>query len=250
MKILVGCCGWAVGKSEYFKTFKTVEIQSTFYRLPKVETAEKWRREAPEGFVFCMKAWQAITHLPTSPTWRRSGFSAEELEEKEYGWLRPTKDNFEAWEKTLEISKELGARICVIQCPPNFRATEENEKNMRRFLSKIERGGTILGWEPRGDWAEHPEKVKELCEELDLVHVVDPLRNLPLHLGSKKVAYFRLHGFGKPSIYNYRYSQEELRRAAEISVESRAREVYCMFNNLYMAEDASRLMKILKKRAG
>ncbi|MEM2192307.1 MAG: DUF72 domain-containing protein, partial [Candidatus Hadarchaeales archaeon] len=219
----------------------------TFYRLPKPETAKKWREEAPEGFIYCMKAWQAITHLPTSPTWRRSGLSAEELKKKEYGWLKPTRDNFWAWEKTMEICRELGAKICIIQCPPNFRATEENDKrNMRKFLAKIEREGIILGWEPRGDWPEHQEKVKELCKELDLVHVVDPLRNLPLHLGAKRIVYFRLHGFGKPSIYNYRYSEEELKRVAEICRKTKGKEIYCMFNNIYMAEDARRLLKILK----
>ena len=54
------------------KKFSLVEVEQTFYKLPLVKTAERWRAEAPRGFEFSIKAWQALTHLPTSPTWRRS----------------------------------------------------------------------------------------------------------------------------------------------------------------------------------
>jgi len=52
--IKAGCCGFAVkgGAKTYYKLFDVVELQSTFYRLPKIETAERWRREAPEWFEF------------------------------------------------------------------------------------------------------------------------------------------------------------------------------------------------------
>lgn len=246
-KIFVGCCGWATGRERYFKKFSTVEIQSTFYRLPELKTVKGWRDEAPEGFVFCMKAWQAVTHPPSSPTWRRSGLKPEEIAGKEYGWLRPTKDNLAAWEMTRGICEELGARVCVLQCPPSFRYSGENMKNMKKLLSSVKRERIIIGWEPRGDWGEHPEEVRKLCQELDLTHVVDPLRGSPLHLGSGRVAYFRLHGFGKPSIYNYRYSEAELRELAKICEEIKAREVYCMLNNIHMLEDAERLRRLLEK---
>jgi uncharacterized protein YecE (DUF72 family) len=46
-----------------------VGVQQTLYKLPKPETIHRWRDEEPSGFVFCMKAWQRVTHLSTSPMW-------------------------------------------------------------------------------------------------------------------------------------------------------------------------------------
>lgn len=239
-EVLVGCCGYPCSRPRYYEKFRTVEIQSTFYRLPRPETASRWREEAPEGFVFSFKAFQGITHPTTSPTWRRSGLKPEELEGREYGWLRPTQDNFEAWERTAEIGRLLGARVCVVQCPPNFRCTEENVRNMRRFFRKVKREFSIA-WEPRGDW--DPELVLRLCKELKLTHCVDPLRQDPLHL--ERVAYFRLHGFGKPSMYRYRYSDRELEELKRKAEGLEVGEAYFMFNNVYMLEDALRFLKLL-----
>jgi len=248
MKINVGCCGWAKGKTKYFKNFTTGEIQSTFYRLPKIQTAMRWRKEAPKEFTYCAKAWQAITHSTNSPTWRRSGFERGELERREYGFLRPTEDNFEAWKKTLEICQAIGVQICVIQCPASFKCSEENITNMKKFLSKIERGGVLLAWEPRGNWLNHLDTVKKLCGELDLIHAVDPLRTPPQGFGKKKIAYFRLHGFGKPSMYNYKYTEQDFERLTEILEEIGAKDVFCMFNNIHMFEDAQRFQVILKNK--
>jgi uncharacterized protein YecE (DUF72 family) len=245
-RVLVGCCGFPCSRPQYYKRFETVEVQSTFYRLPRPETASRWREEAPGGFVFTFKAFQALTHPTTSPTWRRSGLSPEELRGKEFGWLRPTEDNLRAWRETAEIGRLMGARVCVVQCPPNFRCTEENAENLRRFFRRVRREFAVA-WEPRGDWGEHPDLIRELCRELDLLHCVDPLRSDPLHFGSARIAYFRLHGFGRPSMYNYRYSREELERLRERAegLKGKVREIYFMFNNVHMLEDALRLRELL-----
>ena len=46
----------------YATKFDTVEIGSTFHRLPKVETLNSWALNTPLGFVFALKAPRAITH--------------------------------------------------------------------------------------------------------------------------------------------------------------------------------------------
>jgi uncharacterized protein YecE (DUF72 family) len=46
----------------YAERFGTVEINNTFYRMPKRELVEKWRDEVPPGFVFVLKTPQRITH--------------------------------------------------------------------------------------------------------------------------------------------------------------------------------------------
>ncbi|HUP49955.1 MAG TPA: DUF72 domain-containing protein [Thermoanaerobaculia bacterium] len=48
--------------SFYAGRFDTVEINNTFYRMPDVQTVERWGGQVPEGFVFVLKAPQRITH--------------------------------------------------------------------------------------------------------------------------------------------------------------------------------------------
>ena len=250
-KIKVGCCGWGFfkgGLKAYMKKFSLVEVQQTFYRLPMVKTAKRWRAEAPEEFEFSIKAWQALTHLPTSLTWRRSGLKLEELERRQYGWLRPTRDNFEAWKRTKEIADALDARVCIIQCPPNFKCTKENAENMRKFFSKIDRGTLTLAWEPRGDWKAHPDEIAKLCEEIELVHVVDLMRREPF--SKHPIAYIRLHGLNPREYdYNYCYSLAELKQLASKAraLAKKHREVYILFNNFAMYENAAQLMRLFKR---
>jgi len=47
----------------YAERLPTVEINNTFYRMPKVEVLENWARSTPEGFRFAIKASRRITHL-------------------------------------------------------------------------------------------------------------------------------------------------------------------------------------------
>ena len=46
----------------YSGQFNTVEINSTFYRLPSIETIQNWRASVPEDFRFAVKASRYITH--------------------------------------------------------------------------------------------------------------------------------------------------------------------------------------------
>jgi uncharacterized protein YecE (DUF72 family) len=48
--------------SYYATRFHSVEIDSTFYRLPTAKTLEGWREGSPEDFRFTLKATQQITH--------------------------------------------------------------------------------------------------------------------------------------------------------------------------------------------
>jgi uncharacterized protein YecE (DUF72 family) len=44
--------------SFYSTRFDTVEVDSTFYAIPTIETVENWARKTPPGFVFSLKAPQ------------------------------------------------------------------------------------------------------------------------------------------------------------------------------------------------
>ena len=47
----------------YAEQFDTVEINNSFYRLPKPETFESWRTHSPDGFRFAIKGNRFITHI-------------------------------------------------------------------------------------------------------------------------------------------------------------------------------------------
>src|SRR6476646_2332789 len=47
----------------YGERFRTVEINNTFYRMPKTAVVESWASEVPADFKFVLKASQRITHM-------------------------------------------------------------------------------------------------------------------------------------------------------------------------------------------
>ena len=46
----------------YASRFSTVEINNTFYRLPKEHVLQEWAAQVPDAFTFSIKASQRITH--------------------------------------------------------------------------------------------------------------------------------------------------------------------------------------------
>ena len=47
----------------YSRRLSSVEINNTFYRLPRAEMLEKWASQVPEDFAFVLKASRRITHM-------------------------------------------------------------------------------------------------------------------------------------------------------------------------------------------
>ncbi|HWE08693.1 MAG TPA: DUF72 domain-containing protein [Solirubrobacteraceae bacterium] len=47
----------------YAEKFSTVEVNNTFYRLPRREAVAGWARQTPEDFVFAVKASRYLTHI-------------------------------------------------------------------------------------------------------------------------------------------------------------------------------------------
>lgn len=234
------------GMSAYFREFPVIELQSTFYRPVSPKILQKYREDAPAGFEFVVKAWQAITHPVSSPTWRRAGRIPELGDPRGLGHLKPTPENFRAWDIVLDECRLLGSHFVVIQTPPSFTCNEKTKSDMIAFLSQIERSSLVLGWEPRGDWNRYPGEISRICDRLSLVHVVDPFRRLPLL--ESEVVYFRLHGLGAGETnYRYRYTDADLSTLASIiSSYGEPKRIYVMFNNIGMGEDALRFKGMMK----
>ncbi len=245
--MLIGCCGWPEARARYFEHFPVVELQTTFYQPPSPELAEKWRSQAPPEFIFSLKAWQLITHAPSSPTYRRLKNPIPLSQRSAYGGFRPTAEVWAAWEHTLAIARALRAAVIVFQCPASFRQSAENRKNLATFFGLIEREGRLLAWEPRGDW--EPAVVRDLCQRLDLVHCVDPFLTEPTW---GQAVYFRLHGRDAYN-YDYQYREEELLWLRDLALryQDLGRDpVYVMFNNVFMKEDALRFHRLASSPPG
>ena len=240
MEIRIGCCGWSFFRPrEYFGSdwkkdyasilqaysskFPLVEVNSSFYRIPQKKTAERWLKEArasdPE-FEFTVKAFRGITHT------------------EKFG-----RDSLEMFDSVKAVCRALKARILLFQTAASFGPSAENLGAMRRFFGKAKRARMRLVWEPRGEWLKKPGRIREACEEFGLVECVDPLRN-ELAKKDAKLAYFRLHGFGRPMRYNYRFTDAELRRVKKVVSGCGAETAYVLFNNYFMYDDAKRFERI------
>jgi uncharacterized protein YecE (DUF72 family) len=234
--IKIGCCGFRSSRESYYPLLEAVEVQHTFYQPPQVSTLKRWRDEAPRGFEFTLKAWQLITHGSSSPTYRRLKRQLTDEERESAVSFRPTEIVFEAWELTRECAAALGARAVLFQCPASFRPTAENVANLRKFFGKVKRDGLNFCWEPRGGWPR--ETVKELCDELDLWHVVDPFSE---RTATPRRCYFRLHGRRG---WRYKYEDGELEELRSMLPEGVAS--YVFFNNVEMRDDAVRFKEIVE----
>jgi uncharacterized protein YecE (DUF72 family) len=78
-EVRIGCSGWNYAHwrervypkglpqrrwlEHYATLFDTVEINNTFYRLPRVTSVQRWVEESPSGFLFAVKMSRYITHI-------------------------------------------------------------------------------------------------------------------------------------------------------------------------------------------
>jgi uncharacterized protein YecE (DUF72 family) len=96
----------------YASKLDTVEINATFYRMPKAEMLEGWSGQVPEGFVFVLKASQRITHR------KKLDDAAEDVAY--------------FWKNAEMLGKNLGP--VLFQCPPYLRRSDEL---LARFLDAL-----------------------------------------------------------------------------------------------------------------
>lgn len=240
--VRVGCCGFPVSRSRYFRSFASIEVDSSFYQPPRPATALRWRAEAPEGFQFMVKAWQLITHPPTSPTYRRLGADRPARLDR-CGHFRQSPETRWAWERTLSLAQSLKAQMILFQTPPTFRPDADKIRDLYSFFEKAERGRFLLAWEPRGpEWT--GKIVARVLADLKLVHAVDPLAGEPLG----RIGYFRLHGAYKDGrvVYRHKYSDQELAKLQRLAV---FQPTYVFFNNSEMFNDASRFNMLVSEVA-
>lgn len=99
----------------YAERFSTVEINNTFYRMPKKEVVKGWRDRVPESFCFILKAPQKITHIKR---------------------LKECEDEISYF---LSVASELGPQLgaLLFQLPPNMKRDDERLDRIDKVLSQI-----------------------------------------------------------------------------------------------------------------
>lgn len=215
--------GLAAGErlTHYARHFRSVEINTSFYGLPEVETLTRWADQVPAGFCFAVKASRYITHMKK---------------------LREAK---EAVATFLGRVETLGDRLgpIVFQLPPRWHA---NPKRLAAFLEELP-GDHRYAFEFRDPtWFSPP--VYDALRARGAAFCLYDLdgRESPREVTADFV-YVRLHGPDGP--YRGRYDVQALAgwAGAFSTWSGQGREVYCYFDNDeagHAAEDALRLQEM------
>jgi uncharacterized protein YecE (DUF72 family) len=230
-RVSVGVGGWA-----YFpvrqnklalcsKVFDFVEVNSTFYKLPPVKLASRWRGTVPEEFQFSMRASGKLTH------------------EKH---LEPIEENFREYEKNLTIGRVLQAFVLHFQFPPSFEVDRKVVNNWKNFFSSARKErGLNLAIEVRNSSSANENYLNSFFEDYDIVPTSDISKNEVRTSRHSKILYSRIFGLGEHTKWSF--STNELGGLKEKLEKVSAQRKYVTFHNITMYEDAARLKNLINE---
>jgi uncharacterized protein YecE (DUF72 family) len=191
----------------YVGSFRTVELNASFYRWPREVTFANWRRRLPNGFRLSVKAPRGLTH-------------AKRL----YGpddWIERIA---RCWDTLLDRRGML-----LVQLHPGH---ERDDARLGYFLSRLPWWLPVAVEFRHPSW--HTDAVFDLLAAHDAAYVITSGAGLPCVLrATAPQVYVRLHGPDHDHLYAGSYSDDDLRWWADRIREWQAdsREVYAYFNN-------------------
>lgn len=191
----------------YATLFNTVEINSTFYRMPRSTTTENWYKQVPEHFLFTLKINRFFTHT------KRLAVDDE---------FRHRLNTF--INSAQALGKKLG--MVLVQLPPSLRADYALLKNFFEVVN----GRLPLALECRHASWFTPE-TKRILKDYKVLWVVNdsPNRWPAEKYSTKQGAYLRFHG--NKVLYKSSYSDAELSLWANEIHRSPAQHIWIYFNN-------------------
>jgi uncharacterized protein YecE (DUF72 family) len=194
----------------YAERFDTVELNTTFYRLPTVEAVARWVEQTPPGFVFSAKASRYLTHI-------------KRLRDLEDGVAR----YYERIQPLIEADR-LGPLLW--QLPANFRRDDEL---LHAALERLPRGRHAFEFRHAGWFV--PEVIALLREHGAALVIGDhPDRPFQLHEATTDWMFVRFHHGTRGR--NGNYSNSELEEWAErLRGWRRRHDIYAYFNNDWKA---------------
>lgn len=214
--ITVGCAGFPVPATRYFREFMFVEVQETHVSLPGPGTIRRWRREAPNGFRFALLGPREVG---------QEGFRDGKVIET-------------ALRSIEAVAAELEARTAVFVAPPELQPNRTNKSVLKEFLVGVKKRFDRVVFEPAPGW--DPDECDELTFEVGAISARDPLT---AGLSKLDAAYYRLHG---PAGHKSRYEDPAIERLAEIARDAKHSDATYVFTNVDMFADAKRFKKALK----
>jgi len=262
----------------YAERFPMVEVNSTFYALPKVETTASWAERTPEGFRFHVKAHQAISGHPFEP-----GRLPAPLRELPASYdargrvRRPSREMRDAViDSLLEAVGPLGDKLgaILVQFPPYVVSGPRQREELGRILARLRPARAAVEFRHRS-WAEPGEReaATELLAAHDAAWVVvdapriDAKNVMPpiVEVTSPGLAYLRLHGRNAGTWntgrtvaerFDHVYTDEEMEEwvGPVLDMAERAQEVAVVFNNnardyaLRNAADFREMLSAAKRR--
>jgi uncharacterized protein YecE (DUF72 family) len=236
----------------YAEHFQTVEVNSSFYRVPSVAATQAWARRTPKDFDFSLKLYQKFTH--PEMFLKATGLDPADLDRKDVR-------EFLAAIDPLASAGKLGALLA--QFPSSFR-NEPSSRGYLEWLLRAFRDYPMAVELRHRSFSEDPVETMQILEQYGaaLVQIDEPkfrdsIRQNP-RPNVKTIYYMRLHGRNaaqwwshekSEDRYNYLYSASELdpivEDVAEASRETRKTYVYA--NNHFSAKSVANAATIRNK---
>jgi uncharacterized protein YecE (DUF72 family) len=270
--VRVGTCSWAddalvghwyppgVAPRErlgwYAERFSTVEVDSTYYRVPEEKTVRGWAERTPPGFVMHVKAFGLMTRHPVRleqvPPDLREGLPVDERGRVD----RPPRELralvFRAFLDALEPLRESGKLGGILFQLPPYVVHRPSSLDYLEWADEQLGGDRMLVEFRHRSWFEDDvvAGVLRWLEERGMAYVtVDAPKvdagNVPRTVvaATAPLAYVRFHGRnaatwnkrggGAAERFDWMYSEDELREwvgpLRELS--GQAEEAYAFFNN-------------------
>jgi len=212
----------------YGSLFNTLEINSSFYKIPLASTFAKWATEVPDNFKFTVKLWQGITHT------KKLLYSATDI------------DNF------MQAANCLGekAGCLLIQFPASISASFVTE--VESIIDRLSRSDTCNQWRLAIEFRHtswYQKVTYDLLDKYQASQVIHDMPNskTPAEYEPKDLAYFRFHG--PTGNYNGSYNTDFITDCAQqINLwRKHGKEIYAYFNNTMgnALQNAQLLQKLL-----
>lgn len=196
----------------YASLFNSVEINSSFYRIPMPATVAKWAESVPEDFRFTFKLWKGITHN------KGLDFKVEDVN------------------RFMQVIANVGSKkgCLLVQFPPSLKIASSCQ--LEKLMLAIQDADAEQSWKIVFEFRDkswYREETYELAKRYNIgiaLHDKSPSAS-PLLEPATTFVYLRFHGPGG----NYKGSYEEnfLYEYAQYIKEwqSEGKSVYVYFNN-------------------
>jgi len=236
----------------YAEHFDTVEVNSSFYRVPTPQTTKQWAERTPANFEFSLKLYQKFTHPEMFA--KATGADPSVLGTADVAELRRSLD-------PLADAGKLGALLA--QFPASFKNEGSNRAYLEWLLSAFKDYQLAVELRHRS-FSDDPEGTLALLGECGaaLVQIDEPKFRLSirqyLRPNVRTFYYMRLHGRNaeqwwrhdkSEDRYNYLYTADELQPIVE-AADSASRDVkkaYLYTNNHFSAKSVANAATIKQK---